>query len=145
MQQKTCERASRERRQCKLCDKLGEHFLTAVADTHKGCEVMTSDTPNTFIQAPMSEQDEKAAMKIAGKPVDISVNMHQMSAKNVQHVKKACEKGRKVLHAEILQALCGMSAAALLWCDEFKKDSEEEGFTFDPCDPFILCHIDSQE
>ena len=43
---------------------------------HKGCAVMTTDIPNTFIQSPMPKREEKVIMKIMGKHVDILVNMH---------------------------------------------------------------------
>ena len=51
-------------------------LLTGMMDTHEVRDVMTTDIPNTFIQAPMPEKDEKVIMKITGKLVDILVNMH---------------------------------------------------------------------
>ena len=47
-----------------------------MVDAHEGRDVMTTDIPNAFIQAPMPDRDEKVIMKITGKLVDILVNMH---------------------------------------------------------------------
>ena len=51
-------------------------LLTGMIDEHEGLDVMTTDIPNAFIQAPMPEKDEMVIMKITGKLVDILVNMH---------------------------------------------------------------------
>ena len=37
------------------------------------------------------------------------------------------KKGKEVVHVEIPHALCKMLEAALLWCNEFRADLEEEG------------------
>ena len=67
-------------------------------DTHKGCDVMTTDIPNAFIQAPMPEKDEKVIIKITGKLVDILVNMHPEEYK--EYI--IYEKSRQFLYVEIL-------------------------------------------
>ena len=77
---------------------------------------MLTDIPNTFIQAPMPEINKKVVVKIMGKSVDTSVNMHPDKCQ--EHV-VVCEKGRKVLCAEILQALCRIPEATSVWHTEF--------------------------
>ena len=84
-------------------------------DAHEERDVMTSDIPNAFIQAPMPKKDEKVIMKITGKLVDVLVNMHPDTyAEYVVY-----EKEQKVLYVEILQALYGMLEAALFWYNMF--------------------------
>jgi hypothetical protein len=51
-------------------------MLTAVIDAHEGCDVMTCDIPNAFIQALMPEvkdEDKRVMMKITGVLVDMLV------------------------------------------------------------------------
>jgi hypothetical protein len=105
-------------------------LLTGMIDAHEGRDVMTTDIPNAFIQAPMPVRDEKVIMKITGRLVDILVNMHpETYGEYVVY-----EKGKKVLYVEILMALYGMLEAALLWYREFRKDLEIEGFKFNVYD-----------
>ena len=104
--------------------RLESILLTGIIDTHEGRGVMTTDIPNTFIQAPMPKREEKVIMKITGKLVDILVNMHPEQYEEYVVYKK----NKKVLYIEILQALYGMLEAELLWYNEFRKDLEEEGF-----------------
>ena len=47
------------------------------------------------------------------------------------------ENGRKVIYAEVLQALYGMLVAALLWYKQFRSDLETIGFEFNPYDPCV--------
>ena len=105
--------------------------------THEGRDVKTTDILNAFIQAPMTEKDEKVIMKIMGKLVDILVNMHPEEYE--EYV--VYEKSRNVLYIEILQALYGMLEAALLWYNEFRKDLEVEGFEFNNYDPCVANKI----
>lgn len=72
---------------------------------------MSADTPNTFIQAtfPREPGEDRAIVKITGRPVDVPVNMHPERHKDFV----AIEKGKWVLCAETLKAICGMLEAAL--------------------------------
>ena len=59
-----------------LMASLESILLTGMIDAHESRDVMTTYIPNTFIQSPMPEKDEKVIMKITGKLVDVLVNMH---------------------------------------------------------------------
>jgi hypothetical protein len=48
-------------------------FLTAIIDAKEGCDVMTADVSNAFIQTDMPERDEHVIMKITGVLVDMLV------------------------------------------------------------------------
>ena len=47
------------------------------------------------------------------------------------------ERGAKVPCIHVLKAICGMSIGAVLWHEKFRKDSEEDIFLFNPCDPCV--------
>ena len=79
-------------------------LLTGMVDAHEDRDVMTTDIPNAFIQAPMPLRDEKVIMKITGRLVDILINMHP----DTYGEYVVFEKGRKVLYVEILMALYGI-------------------------------------
>ena len=53
-------------------------FLTAMIDTHEGRDVISSDIPNAFIQAPMPRNDKEGIvqMKIVGPLVGILGDMN---------------------------------------------------------------------
>ena len=53
-------------------------MLTAVIDTHEGCDIMCADIPNAFIQTNMPEikdGEECVIMKITGVLVDMLVQL----------------------------------------------------------------------
>ena len=115
--------------------KMESIFLACVINACKGRDVMSADAPTVFIQAmfPRSPGKDRTIMKIVGKPVDTLVNMHP----EVHSECVALEKGKRVLHAEILKAICRMPEAALLWCGQFRSDIEEHGFVFNNYDPCV--------
>ena len=110
-------------------------FLTAMIDAHEERDVMTSDIPNAFIQAPMPNKDneETVFMKIVGPLVQILVEMHPEDYREFV----VYEKGKPVLYVEILRALYGMLISALLWYNKFRKDLEADGFKFNNYDPCV--------
>ena len=50
-------------------------LITGVLDAKQGCDVMTLDIPNAFVQTEIPERDEKIIMKIRGKLVDILIEI----------------------------------------------------------------------
>jgi hypothetical protein len=110
-------------------------LLTAIIDAHEERDVMSSDIPNAFIQAPMPKKkdEETVFMKIIGPLVGILVGMHPELYKEFV----VYENNKPVLYVEILRALYGMLESALLWYNKFRKDLEEEGFIFNAYDPCV--------
>ena len=110
-------------------------LLTAMIDAHENRDVMSSDIPNAFIQAPRTTEngEEPVIMKIVGSLVGILVNMHPECYE--EYV--VYEKGKPVLYVEVLRALYGMLESALLWYNKFRKDLEAEGFEFNAYDPCV--------
>ena len=51
-------------------------LLAGVVDAQEGCDVMTTDISNAFIQAPLPKRNKKVIVKTTGKPVGMLVNMH---------------------------------------------------------------------
>ena len=104
----------------------------AMIDAHEGRDMMTDNTPNTFVQAPMEQKEGEdcVTMKIARVLVDILLewNPNECGGHTVH------EHGKKALCAMALEATCGMSQAALLWHKKFRKDSESVGHKFNDCD-----------
>jgi hypothetical protein len=47
------------------------------------------------------------------------------------------ENQKKVIYVEVLKAIYGMLEAALLWYKTFRKDLEDNGFIFNPYNPFV--------
>ena len=104
----------------------------AVVDAHERQDAMTSDVPNAFIQAALkcNDGDKCTIVKIAGVLVDMLLADNPVLHEG--HV--VCENGKKVLHVAVLRAICGMLISALLWHAKLRKDLEENGFAFNPCD-----------
>eukprot|EP00980_Cylindrotheca_fusiformis_P005077 scaffold1076_cov81-Cylindrotheca_fusiformis.AAC.1 len=99
-------------------------FLTATIDAaHEGCDVMTADVPNAFIQTQMPERKEgkdRVIMKITGVLVDLLVELDPQTYKNFV-------LGKKVVYVAVLKAIYGMLQAP----------STRIGFVFNDYDPCI--------
>ena len=103
-------------------------FLTALTDAWEQHDAMSSDTPNTFMQAKLKWKSGQARviMKIAGVLVELL-------SKKAPHTHKGfveLEHGEKVTHLVTLKAICGMLESALLWHRKFRGDLEMIGFVF---------------
>ena len=96
-------------------------ILMAMTDACEGGDVMSSDIPNAFIQAPFPEKEgeETAFMKMMGPLVGAPVGMHPEECEEFV----VCENDKPALCVETLRASCGMLESALSWCDKFRKDS----------------------
>jgi len=120
-------------------------MLTAIVDAYEERDVMTADIPNAFIQAEMpnldDDEEERVMMKITGVLVDLIVEM----APEVYGPYVVFENGKKVLYVQVLKALYGMLAAALLWYKKFRADLETIGFEFNPYDPCVANKIVLQQ
>ena len=90
---------------------LESTILTAVMDACEGRDVMSSDIPNAFIQAPFPEKEgeETAFMKTTCPSVGTPVGMHPEEHEEFV----VCENDEPALHAETLGAPCGMLESAL--------------------------------
>jgi hypothetical protein len=76
---------------------------------------------------------QRIIVKVTGVPVDYLVDI----APELYGPCTVFKSGKKVLHLQVLQALCGMLIAALLWFDQFRKDLATEKFEFNPCNPCV--------
>jgi hypothetical protein len=101
-------------------------FLTGVIDADEERDIMTSDIPNAFIQAPMPTGEEKVIMKITGVLVDLLVEIDPEKYSGFV----VLEGPKRTIYVEVLQALYGMLQAALVWYKKFCQDLEEIRFTF---------------
>ena len=111
-------------------------MITAVLDAKEGRDVMTCNIPNAFIQAEMPEVkdgDKRVIMKITGVLVDMLVEINPKQYRPYVFY----ENKKKVLYVQVLRAIYGMLEAALLWYKKFRKELEQQGFEFNPYDPYI--------
>ena len=107
-------------------------LLTAMIDAEEDRDVMSSDIPNAFIQAPVEKNDDRETtfMKIVGPLVGILVGMHPEEYQEYIIYKKE----KPVLYVKILRALYGILELALLWYNKFCNDLEAKGFVFNNYD-----------
>ena len=109
-------------------------LLTAMVDAHEGRDVMSTDIPNAFIQAPLENKPgERVIMKITGVLVDIL--LEKSPSKYMDYI--VYEKGKKVIYIVCLKAIYGMLIAALEWYKKFRGDLEKIGFIFNDYDPCV--------
>ena len=104
-------------------------------DAHEERDVMTSDVPNAFIQAPIKykQNQEKIIMKVTGSLVDILLRKNILKYEGYI----VYENGKRVLYLKVLRAIYGMLQSALLWFRKFKKDLEGIGFIFNNYNPCV--------
>ena len=92
-------------------------FSTALMDAWERQDVMSSDTPNAFMQAKLNQKkgQARAMMKITGVLVEPPIE-------KALHVCKGfavTENGRKVIYLNALKAIHGMLESASLWHRKF--------------------------
>ena len=92
-------------------------FLTALMDAWERRDVMSSDMPNVFTQAKLNHGKGQArvTMKITGVLVEPLIK----KAPHTHEGFAVTENRRKVIHLNVLKAICGMLESALLWCGKF--------------------------
>jgi hypothetical protein len=111
-------------------------LITGVIEAKEERDVMTCNIPNAFIQAYLPKKEpgeDRVMMKITGVLVDMLVDINPESYRR----DIVLENRKKVLYVEVLKAIYGMLAAALLWYKTFRKDLEDNRFVFNPYNPFV--------
>ena len=109
-------------------------LLTAVIDAHEGRDVAVIDIPNAFVQTRLEDDKDKAIMRLRGKLAELMVKVAPEIYTKYVIINK---KGETVLYVRLLNALCGIMKAALLYYQRFVKDLKSIGFTINPYDPCV--------
>jgi hypothetical protein len=111
------------------------HLITAVMDAKQGCNIMTADIPNAFVQTGIKKKPSgnRIVIKIRGQLVNMLVNIAFQDYQDFVPM----EGNQKVLYIEMLKALYGMLQLSLLYYKKFPKDLEEIGFKINPYDPCV--------
>ena len=80
---------------------LESTMIATIIDAHEGCDIMTTDVPNAFVQTTMPEPKrgkERVIMKITGVLVDMLVQLNpELYGPHVVY-----KKGRKALCVQVL-------------------------------------------
>jgi hypothetical protein len=106
-------------------------LLTAVIDAHEGRDVTVIDSPNKFVQTLVKDHDKgKAIMHLRGKLAKLVAKVAPEICTKHLIINR---KGKNVLHVQLLNALCGITKAALILCRQhFVKDLKSIGFKINP-------------
>jgi hypothetical protein len=94
-------------------------FLTSVINAKENRDAMTTDIPNTFIQARMpkvKDGEERVIMKLSGQLLESLVRF----APDLYGKVVVFANGKRVLYFQVFRALYGMLVAALLWYRMFR-------------------------
>jgi len=110
-------------------------MLTAAINAKEGCDVMSADIPNSYIQAelpPTPEGEDRILVKIQGELAKLLMKI----APDFYAPFVVMERGVKMIYCEVTMGLYGMLIAGLNWYKKFSGDLITEGYeknTYDPC------------
>ena len=92
-------------------------LLTCIIDAKEGCDVMTGDIPNAFVQTDANKykDGDRIIMKIRGVLVNILVSLDP----NLYGPAVTYENGEKVLYLLVLKAIYGMLQSSTLYYKKF--------------------------
>ena len=102
-------------------------LLSCTVDAAEGRDVATADIPGAFMQANM---DELVHMRLEGTMAELLVKLDPKLYR--KHVRT--ENGKPVLHVELVNTLCGMLRASLLFWKKLLALLVGWGFTINPYD-----------
>jgi hypothetical protein len=102
-----------------------------VVDAKERREVVTIDIPNAFVETKLENEEVKAIMRLRGKLAELIVRVAPEVYKKYVFVNK---KGETVLYVKLLNALCGVLKAALLFYQKLINDLIGIGFKLNPYD-----------
>jgi hypothetical protein len=94
-------------------------LLTAVIDAKKGQDVAVIDIPNAFVQTRLENEEDKAIMRLRGKLAELMVKVVPKIYTKYAIINR---KGETVLYVRLLNALYGITKAALLYYQRFVTD-----------------------
>ena len=109
-------------------------LLTATIDAHEERDVAIINIPNAFVQTRITNEKDKAVMRLRGKLAELLVKVAPEIYTKYITINK---KGETVLYVKLLNALYGIMKAALLFYKRFVKDLESIGFELNPYDPCV--------
>ena len=109
-------------------------LLTATIDAQEGRDVAVIDIPNAFVQTRITNEKDKAIMRLRGKLAELLVKVAPKIYTKYVTVNK---NGQTVLYVKLLNALYGIMKAALLYYQRFVKDLKSIGFELNPYDPCV--------
>lgn len=109
-------------------------LLTATIDAYEQRDVCIIDIPNAFVQTRITNEADKAVMRMRGKLAELLV---KVAPKIYTKFVTINSKGETVLYVKLLNALYGIMKAALLFYQHFVGDLESIGFQLNPYDPCV--------
>ena len=109
-------------------------LLTATIDASEDRDVCIIDIPNAFVQTRITNETDRAIMRMRGKLAKLLV---KVAPKIYTKYVTVNSKGETVLYVKLLNALYGIMKAALLFYQRFVGDLESIGFVLNPYDPCV--------
>ena len=109
-------------------------LLTATIDAQEERDVAIVDIPNAFVTTRLTDEKDKAIMRMRGKLAELLV---KVAPKIYTKYVTINSKGETVLYVKLLNALYGIMKAALLYYQKFVKNLESIGFVLNPYDPCV--------
>ena len=109
-------------------------ILTATIDALEERDVAIVDIPNAFVQTRITNEKDKAVLRLRGKLAELLV---KVAPKIYTKFVTINRKGQTVLYVKLLNALYGIMKAALLFYLRFVGDLESIGFILNPYDPCV--------
>jgi Reverse transcriptase (RNA-dependent DNA polymerase) len=109
-------------------------LLTATIDALEGRDVGIVDIPNAFVTTRITNDEDKAIMRLRGKLAELLVKVAPKIYTKYVIINK---KGETVLYVKLLNALYGIMKAALLYYQKFVENLESIGFVLNPYDPCV--------
>ena len=109
-------------------------LLTSILDALEERDVAIIDIPNAFVQTRITDDADKAIIRMRGKLAELLVSVSpSMYSKYIT----VNSKGQKILYVRLLNALYGIMKAALLFYKRLVGDLESIGFILNPYDPCV--------
>lgn len=109
-------------------------LITAAIDATEERDVAIIDIPNAFVTTCLTNEEDKAIMRMRGKLTELLV---KVAPKIYMKYVTMNSKGETVLYVKLLNALYGIMKTALLFYQKFVADLESIGFQLNPYDPCV--------
>ncbi len=106
-------------------------FITAVVDTHKGCNIACFDIAGAFLHADLDKNITKILKrKLSKLMVHVAPNLYRKYI-------TVDRQGTAILYVKMQKAIYGLLRSALLFYKKLAADLESIGFVLNPIDPWI--------
>ena len=113
-------------------------LLTAIIDAKEGRDVAIVDIPNAFITTRIEKKYDIATIRLQGTLAELMVATAPEIYRKYVTVNM---KGELVIYVEALNALYGITKAALLFYIKFVENLKSIGFQLNPYDPCVANKI----